>query len=66
MIDYKLTRAEQIVLNTLDVKDPKTMNGLSVKLKMGGHTIKKTLMALRRKELADYTQDRTIMYWVAL
>jgi len=66
MIDYKLTRAEQIVLNALDVRDPKIVNKLRIELKMGSHTIKKTLMALRRKELADYTQDRQIMYWVAL
>ena len=66
MTDYKLTRAEQIILNALDVRDVQTINKLSVELKMGVHTVKRILMSLKDKGLANYSQDKKFMYWVAL
>ncbi len=66
MKNYNLTRAEQVILNALDVRDAKVVNGLRIELKMGVHTIKKALISLKDKGLADYTQERKAIYWLAL
>ncbi len=66
MKNYHLSKKEQTILDTLHVRDAITMNGLKNKLKMSLYSVKETLMCLKAKGLADYTQDRTTMYWTAL
>ena len=66
MKDYKLKTREVILLDALDVRDCKTINGLTQEVNMNIHTVEKNLMSLKAKGLADFTQYEEAQYWRAL